>query len=1215
MKGLAALVFLLFTFEVIYGQNEDDTITARIVLVGDAGALVDGEQPVMKAIRTFIPLDRKTSVVYLGDNLYSEGLPDEQFENYWRYKAVLDTQVNLVNNTPARAYFIPGNHDWMNGAEGGYHAILRQQRYIDQIGNSNIRFYPEDGCPGPVSVQVTDNVVLLIMDSQWWLHPWDKPGVESDCPQKTKEEVLVELEDILSEHDEKLVVFAFHHPFKSNGIHGGYFTWKQHLFPLTDLRKNLFVPLPIIGSLYPVARGVFGTPQDLKHPVYQDMADRILDVIRRHHNYTILAHGHEHNLQYFADSNFHTIVSGSGCKQTRVEEGRSAEFVSATLGFAVLSISNNKNVELAFFTAAPDSFGLAWKKNILNFTMPPIERDTLPSTTPLFSYRDSVLAPASIQYRRSGILRRTLLGDNYRKEWSTPVMFKEFNLLTEKGGFKITGREGGKQTKSLTLADRDGNQWKLRTLDKDVERILPEGLRGGSVEDVVQDMISASHPYAPLVVPVLAEAAGVIQAKPEVFFVPDDPALGIYRRQFANRICYLELKDPVPPDVKTRSTPNVIRHMLEKGDHRIDQQSVLKARILDILIADFDRHAGQWKWVVDDTGRGKLYLPVAKDRDQAFFNSDGLVIEWATRKPMPMLRGFRPKFDRVNELGFSARNFDRYFLNDLDERDWKLILEDFQTAMADSVIDMAVRQLPKEVYPISGDTMAAKLKSRKTGLEKAVMKYYRFLSREVNITGSNKDEFFRVNGTDSGTMVKVYVREKGSDTNLLVYNRLFDPKQTKEIRLYGFNGNDRFHVDGQKGVRVRLIGGKGLDTFLISGSMKTFVYDLKTESNLLLSGKRTSNRMSKDPSVNAYEFNEYEYDVTRFPRVNLGFNIEDGLLLGAGFWVRKHGFRTQPYKSDNKLTTLVSAFNDAYNIRYRGEFNHVIRHYDLLINSDFYNPVLNNFFGLGNETTRDPELRRRFYRVRYKYFAQDFQIRKRLFSNKMGISLGPSYYHYWMRERDNRDKILATPQLVGLDSASIYGSKSYLGGRLDIQVNNQNNEFYPTRGVNWNTQLRYFAGINNNAMPLWRLESDMTVYASLADYEKTLVILKLGGGHIFSDDFEYFQALNLGANNFLRGFRKNRFSGKSLAYASAEVRYKLFTVKSPILPGSFGVVAFDDIGRVWIPGEQSGKWHNAFGGGVFYLPFDLVSIAATVASSPEEILFNFSIGTRLAFYF
>ncbi len=82
-----------------------------------------------------------------------------------------------------------------------------------------------------------------------------------------------------------------------------------------------------------------------------------------------------------------------------------------------------------------------------------------------------------------------------------------------------------------------------------------------------------------------------------------------------------------------------------------------------------------------------------------------------------------------------------------------------------------------------------------------------------------------------------------------------------------------------------------------------------------------------------------------------------------------------------------------------------------------------------------------------------------------------------------------------------------------------------------------------------KLESDMTVYASMSFPAKWVTVLRLGGGHIFSNSLEYFQALTLGANNYLRGFRKNRFSGNTLAYGSLEFRVKLFDSKSYVLPG------------------------------------------------------------------
>ncbi len=1214
MKCTLTLIISLFFPFFLSAQSSDDTITARIILIGDAGALVGQRSPVIDAAKKLVPLDKKTSVIFLGDNLYRHGLPDDQSIYYTELRSVLDSQVSLVRGTPAKAYFIPGNHDWANGAPDGYAAVLRQQRYIDRISPDNVSFYPKNGCPGPVEIKVNDDVVIVIIDSQWWIHKNEKPGLESDCPQKTKEEVLVELEDILAKNDKKFVIFADHHPFRSNGVHSGYFTLKQHLFPFTDIIKNLWLPLPGLGSVYPISRSVFGSPQDLKHPGYQNLINEMTNVIKGHPHVVLVA-GHEHNLQYFADSSLHYIVSGAGCKTQRVNQSRNAEFVAQEYGFALLEVSTNKNVKVSFYTVKDDTAGLAFQDHMLNFKELPAIEDTIPQTEIVYEYRDSVFAPASISYKKSSKLKRVIQGDNYREVWSTPVLFPEFSLKNDYGGFTIESRGGGKQTKSLTLKDKKGQEWKLRTIDKDISLAIPENFRANVAKDLVQDVVSSAFPYAPVVVPVLADAAGVKQSRPKFYFIPNDPAFGYYQKLFANKIATIEKKDPLGPTVDTKNTFSVLNNMIEDNDHLVNQDAVLRARLLDILIGDWDRHFDQWKWAVTDTGKGKLYVPIAKDRDQAFFYSDGLLLKAISLRVLPLLQGFQYEIKAINGMGFSSRDFDRIFLNGLSARQWDTTITSFQKDITDSVIDASVKQLPREIYPLSGETIAAKLKSRRNLLHEAAMTYHRFISKNVNILGSNKEEYFDVSGNDSGLLVQVYAREKYGDTGLLVYNRQFDPKVTKELRLYGFNGNDRYNLKGHSGIRVRMIGGRGNDTFSSDARIKNFVYDLKNEDNTILHNRRTKNRMAINPDVNEYKFNEFVYDVKPFPNLNIGFNSEDILLVGLSFLWRTHGFRKDPYESENKLATLYSPFNQAFNFRYRGEFNHVFRTYDFVLGAEYYNPSLNNFFGLGNETKNDLSLPRFYYRTRYKYGTADFQLRKRLFSNVLSVSAGPSFYYYFNDEEESKNRILEYPSRLGLDSASIFNRKTYLGGKINLYVNNLNNTIYPTRGVEWNNEFVYYGGIDKNSNPLTKFTSDMTIYASLARPNRLLAVLRLGGGRVFSENYEYFQALNIGANNYLRGFRKNRFSGSSLLYLSTELRFRLFNIKSYLLPGQFGILGFDDVGRVWKRNEDSRKWHNAYGAGIYYLPYNLITLSATAGFSEEGTIFNFTVGTKLNLYF
>ena len=125
-----------------------------------------------------------------------------------------------------------------------------------------------------------------------------------------------------------------------------------------------------------------------------------------------------------------------------------------------------------------------------------------------YVYKDLVLTPASEQYKKTTAVQRAFNGTNYRKEWSTPVSLKVFNINKEKGGFTIEGIGGGKQTKSLHLIDKKGVEWTLRTIDKDPTAAIPENFRQSFASNIVQDMISAAHPYAPLAIPPLADTTG-----------------------------------------------------------------------------------------------------------------------------------------------------------------------------------------------------------------------------------------------------------------------------------------------------------------------------------------------------------------------------------------------------------------------------------------------------------------------------------------------------------------------------------------------------------------------------------------------------------------------------------------------------------------------------------------------------------------------------------
>ena len=178
------------------------------------------------------------------------------------------------------------------------------------------------------------------------------------------------------------------------------------------------------------------------------------------------------------------------------------------------------------------------------------------------------------------------MGDNYRREWKAPIRVPVINLATEKGGLTPVKKGGGKQTRSLRLEAANGDEYNFRSIQKFItSKTLPADLQSEAAEDLVADGISASYPFAALSIPVLAEAAGVPYLKVKLVFIPNDPRLGEYKKEFGNLLAYLEEK--IPDSVKKDyDTEDVVKKLKEDNDNSVDQQAMLRARILDMFVMD-----------------------------------------------------------------------------------------------------------------------------------------------------------------------------------------------------------------------------------------------------------------------------------------------------------------------------------------------------------------------------------------------------------------------------------------------------------------------------------------------------------------------------------------------------------------------------------------------------------------------------------------------------
>src|SRR5690606_1324891 len=137
-----------------------------------------------------------------------------------------------------------------------------------------------------------------------------------------------------------------------------------------------------------------------------------------------------------------------------------------------------------------------------------------------------------------------------------------------------------------------------------------------------------------LTIPKLSKAVNVLHTEPIIRYIPFSPILGTYMDEIGGIMALVEIR----PDEDLSEfenfgySKNVVgsRKMLEQinedNDDEVDPYSYLRARFLDMLVGDWDRHEDQWRWAeYDKEDKGELMKAVPRDRDQVYTKFDGLI--------------------------------------------------------------------------------------------------------------------------------------------------------------------------------------------------------------------------------------------------------------------------------------------------------------------------------------------------------------------------------------------------------------------------------------------------------------------------------------------------------------------------------------------------------------------------------------------------------------
>jgi hypothetical protein len=800
-----------------------------------------------------------------------------------------------------------------------------------------------------------------------------------------------------------------------------------------------------------------------------------------------------------------------------------------------------------------------------------------PATAQQFAPRESVTVVPSPRYSASG-LHRFFFGSRYRRLWTTPIRVPLLKLQEFAGGLKPTQRGGGQQTKSLRLAGPDGREYQFRSVDKDPTPVLPLELRETFAKNILQDQISASHPAGPLIVAPLLEAAGVLHTNPVLVQMADDPALGEFRADFAGLLGVIEERPKQLADEGATfagasdivGTADLYKKLDNEPAAQVDARAFLLARLTDVYIGDWDRHADQWRWALVDSAGARRWLPIPRDRDQAFVRYDGFLLSQA-RRIEPKLLNFGSEYSGLDGATWNGRELDRRFLAQLERPAWDSVAMLLKTRITDAAIAEAARAMPPEFYPHEAPRLERALRARRDKLDRLADRYYRMLAHQAEVYGSDRADEARVERQPDGTTIVTLKAESKE-----YFRRRFTTDETQEIRLHLQGAGDHLEVvgTGKSSPRVRVLGGGGNDEFTVTRAGGIHLYDDRGENRAEGAGINRKPYRWKPDSLRPNELPPRDWGgrAQLWPTASYGYDVQ--AILGYGGHTDWYAFRRVPYSTrlSYRLEFATGKLSGRATLGLQRRFENSSAFFGIETMASGIETL--RWYGFGNESVQDQSVS--FYRVNRNELAAALKLGRSFGRGRHEISIGPIVR--WSQtdtlEKHNKVRFIAQDTPYGV------GEFGLVGLRAGIRIDGRDHPKFASKGAALSLQATGYPKVWDADEAVARVEGEASL--ALAPQGKWRPSLNLMAGGVKTwGKLPFFLAPSLGGLHTLRGYRPDRFAGDAAVYGSADLRIPLTRIKF-VLPGQQGVFGFVDGGRVYLRGEDSEKWHSAFGGGVWF---------------------------------
>ncbi len=1170
----------------------------KIYLVGDAGKYQDGKKsPVLSGLHAlFENSTHEDILLFLGDNIYPNGIPiEEDTPERKAAEASLQVQLDVAQKFNGRVFFIPGNHDWYSGTKG---LKVQEKMVEDALGKNS--FLPESGCPLD-KYDVSEDIVIIFVDSEWYITHWDRhPDINDDCAIRTRENFIQEFKSLVNKNQNKTIILAIHHPLASHGSHGGQYAFRPLRIPLNFLLKTS-------GA----------SPADEHFPIYRELSNKITTILQNHAKDVIVVSGHDHTLQYLEKAGIPQVISGSGSKHNAVRHfpKDTTTFGYGGEGYAVLHLEPDQT-QIQFYNPYHH---LLHSKNLKKdpLTIRDFSNEFPQSTSIQTSIYQQDDPDKTLRYQATD---KHMYRGYYYNAYRYPVV----QLDTLFGGLTPVKLGGGNQSVSLRMVNPKGREYVMRRVRKSAtqfiqakifsENYVKDKLEGSVASNFLLDFYTSSYPFAPYVTGHLSEIAGVYHANSNIYFVPKQNALESYNKRLGNDLYLIE--EHLSPEHKHMETlgdsddiissDDVLNDLRKDEKYRVDHRQYILTRLFDMWIGDWDRHEDQYKWAVTHEADGTItYAPIPRDRDQAFPKFGRLFTSVLTPliPPLQSMQTFDVDIKNVIAFNSVIYRLDKSLIQSSELHEWLDAAEYLEQTLTDARIDSVFSYMPEQFDDHNLEDIIHFLKSRRQHISKWAEEYYRHLNKNVIITGTDKDDLFTVSRLPDG-YTRIHVQRIKHDITPqdVLFDKTFHDSLTNEIWLYGLDDEDQFSVTGSypSGIKVRLIGGQDHDTYEVENARRIKVYDYKSKK-ITLEGKGIKKYLTDIYDLNHYNFYKYIHH-THIITPAIASNPDEGVIIGGAAQFLKYGYDNHPFTHKHTLGAGYFTASNGFAIRYTGEWAHVLRNNNLKLESFYTTPAFSqNFFGYGNasdiQTGEGAEV---YYRVRLERLKMNVSlINKGRLGTEWKISLPVDYYHPSSNEDRFVEDYFTGDELSPNVFAGIETSFSY---------ENKNQKAFATQGMSFDLKAGWKQNLEVSEGNFGYLTSTLQVDYPLTR-DKQFCLSTAWHVHAnFNDGYGFYQAAVLGGRYGLRGYPNQRFSGQTAYYQNTDLRMAVIDFNAGVLPATLGIYAGFDYGRVWLPDENSKRWHTSYGGGLFMHSLQLLTLRASLFASEEGSRFVFGIG-------